>query len=214
MEELTATNDLSNKGNKQTNKTGLLLVGFTGAVAVGLSVISAPFVLPAFRKFCLPYIPATNEQVRNVLTALKNNSQKGSRLADLGSGDGRIVIAAARDGFKSHGIELNSFLVLYSKISARLAGVSSHATFRRQDLWKANLHSYDNVVIFGVTQMMETLGGKMEKELKDGCLVAACRFPVPDWTPTRTIGEGIDTVWLYQMPQSLTPELNKDESVS
>lgn len=61
-----------------------------GGVALGLTVICAPFVSPALRKFCLPYIPATNEQVRNIFTALKNRPD--GTLVDLGSGDGRIVI--------------------------------------------------------------------------------------------------------------------------
>lgn len=181
------------------SRKGLILVGVTGSVAVGLSIVSAPFVLPAFRRFCLPYIPATCAQVRNVFTALER--RKGS-LIDLGSGDGRIVIAGAKKGFQATGIELNSLLVLYSMISARLAGVSHQCHFKKADLWKTNLGLYDNVVIFGVSQMMGTLGQKMEKELKMGSCVAACRFPVPEWYPVRTVGEGVDTVWLYQVPQS------------
>ncbi|KAJ8033551.1 Protein N-lysine methyltransferase FAM173B [Holothuria leucospilota] len=194
------------------SRKGLILVGVTGSVAVGLSIVSAPFVLPAFRRFCLPYIPATSAQVRNVFTALER--RKGS-LIDLGSGDGRIcsliafpsvlslqVIAGAKKGFQATGIELNSLLVLYSMISARLAGVSHQCHFKKADLWKTNLGLYDNVVIFGVAQMMGTLGQKMEKELKKGSCIAACRFPVPEWYPVRTVGEGVDTVWLYQVPQS------------
>lgn len=48
-----------------------------------------PFVSPALRKYCLPYIPATDTQIENVLKAL---SGKSGKLIDLGSGDGRIVI--------------------------------------------------------------------------------------------------------------------------
>lgn len=60
-----------------------------GGIAVGLTVVCAPFVSPALRKVCLPYVPATTQQIKNVFQALTN--QKGS-LIDLGSGDGRIVI--------------------------------------------------------------------------------------------------------------------------
>lgn len=62
---------------------------FLGGIAVGLSIICVPFVSPALRKYCLPYIPATNSQIENVFKAL--NGRKG-KLVDLGSGDGRIVI--------------------------------------------------------------------------------------------------------------------------
>lgn len=60
-----------------------------GGVALGLTVVCAPFISPALRKFCLPFIPATKTQIENILTALKGC--KG-RLLDIGSGDGRIVL--------------------------------------------------------------------------------------------------------------------------
>lgn len=59
-----------------------------GGLAAAISIVCIPFLSPAFRKICLPYVPATNQQVQNVLQALKGRS--GS-LIDLGSGDGRIV---------------------------------------------------------------------------------------------------------------------------
>lgn len=59
-----------------------------GGIATAISVVCFPFVSPAFRKICLPYVPATCQQVKNVIRAL--NGRSGS-LIDLGSGDGRIV---------------------------------------------------------------------------------------------------------------------------
>lgn len=61
-----------------------------GGAAIGLSVICAPFVAPAFRKYCLPYVPATNSQISNILQLLQKTSRE--KLLDIGSGDGRIVI--------------------------------------------------------------------------------------------------------------------------
>lgn len=97
MEEWKPPSDKLISADKQIKKTGLVLVGLTGVFAVGLTVVSAPFVLPAFRKFCLPYVPATNVQVRNVLSAL--GKKKGTSLVDLGSGDGRIVSRIFDPGF-------------------------------------------------------------------------------------------------------------------
>lgn len=71
-----------------------------------------------------------------------------------GSGDGRIVHLAAQNGYSAHGIELNPWLVMYSKFKSLTMGLSSNATFSRQDLWKTNFGQYDNVVIFGVEQMV------------------------------------------------------------
>ncbi|GFS96466.1 ATP synthase subunit C lysine N-methyltransferase, partial [Nephila pilipes] len=72
---------------KQKKTFGLIAVGAFGSVAVSLLVGSLPFVLPAFRQICLPYVPATDSQIQNVVKLLK--ARKGN-LIDLGSGDGRI----------------------------------------------------------------------------------------------------------------------------
>lgn len=148
----------------------------------------APFVSPAFRRVCLPYVPATTEQVKNIFTGLRERS--GS-LIDLGSGDGRIVsftvlehlfvimqfnffdfdsyelkndlcfmeflkvIEAAKRGFQGVGIELNPWLVWFSKLNALRLGVAPSASFQRKDIFKTSLKSYDNVVIFGVDSMVK-----------------------------------------------------------
>lgn len=66
---------------------------------MAITCISIPFVSPAFRKICLPYVPATPAQIRNVLSALHraDGVAKAPRnlLLDIGSGDGRIVIGKA-----------------------------------------------------------------------------------------------------------------------
>lgn len=174
------------------------MVGITGGAAVALSVIAAPFVTPALRKVCLPYVPATTEQVNNVLRALRGRS---GRLVDLGSGDGRIVVAAAQKAqLESVGVELNPWLVWYSRWKAWRSGVSSSTSFITHDLWKLNLLNYKNIVIFGVEEMMPQLERKLVQELSSDGLVVACRFPLPTWQPIASFGSGIDTVWLYQRP--------------
>jgi len=101
-------------------------------------------------------------------------------------------------GFKSTGVELNRWLVYYSRISAWRAGVRSNTNFLRHDLWKHDMSGYNNVVIFGVEQMMPELEAKLTRELGPGSMVVACRFRFPTWTPVQEIGSGVDTVWTYQ----------------
>jgi len=176
--------------------TGLIITGIFGGSAVLLSAICLPFVTPALRKICLPFVPATNSQVSNVFKAL--NGRTVSTFVDLGSGDGRIVFEASRRGYKATGIELNPWLVIYSKIQAIRLGLSSSASFHRKDIWKVSLRAYDTVVIFGVDVMMEQLENKCKKELNSNAVIIACRYPFPNLQPEKTIGEGIDTVWLYR----------------
>lgn len=80
---------------KSGSSLGKILIGACGFAAVGISIVCFPFVSPAFRKFTLPFIPATDNQLRNILSVLPKNSVN-KRLLDIGSGDGRIVIAAAK----------------------------------------------------------------------------------------------------------------------
>ena len=192
-----------NPGGKPISKTGLILAGITGGAALTLSAICLPFVTPALRRYCLPYVPATNQQVENVLKALSKSNKhhpNTQKLVDIGSGDGRIVIASAKAGYQAHGIELNMWLVLYSRWRTLFSqGLKGKATFAKQDLWKSNLSKFQKVVIFGVEEMMPDLEKKLTKELLHESEVLACRFPFPNWIPDQVIGEGIDSVWLYKI---------------
>uniref|UniRef100_A0AAG5CRR8 Methyltransferase domain-containing protein n=1 Tax=Anopheles atroparvus TaxID=41427 RepID=A0AAG5CRR8_ANOAO len=184
---------------KSTSLSGKILIGLTGGVAVGLSIVCYPFVAPALRRHCLPYVPATPNQIRNVLSFVKPASG-GSRLLDIGSGDGRIVIAAARahGALKADGVELNPWLVYYSRLAAIRHGVLAKTSFYRKDLWKFSLAPYDHIVIFGVEQMMEDLEKKIQREASPGTTVIACRFPFPSMKVENRIDEGVDSVWVYR----------------
>ncbi|GFR90257.1 protein FAM173B [Elysia marginata] len=184
----------------QLSQRGLVMLGVSGAVFTGITALLVPFVSPGLRRIALPYIPASAAQVQNVFSVLKNRS--GS-LLDIGSGDGRITMAAARRGFQGYGVELNLWLVLYSRWKAWTNGLSGQAKFHKKDLWKMELSTYKNVVVFGVESMMPPLETKLSQELKPNTHVVACRFPLPSWSPVTTLGEGVDTVWLYAIPDSL-----------
>ncbi|VVC32522.1 S-adenosyl-L-methionine-dependent methyltransferase [Cinara cedri] len=153
------------ESTKKRNFKGLFLVGLTGGASIALSIVCYPFVSPALRKVCLPYVPATNMQIQNVLSVIKGRKGK---LVDLGSGDGRIVMNTAKAGFESVGVELNFWLVLYSRLVAIKSSVQPSPKFVRTDLWKYHLKPFSNVVIFGVEEMMLDLENKFLTELSDG----------------------------------------------
>ncbi|XP_030607149.1 ATP synthase subunit C lysine N-methyltransferase isoform X1 [Archocentrus centrarchus] len=182
------------RGRRSRSRLGLVVTGVLGGSLVALYAVATPFVAPALRKVCLPFVPATATQVENVLRVLRARS---GTLVDIGSGDGRIVIAAAKHGFRASGFELNPWLVWYSCYRAWREGVHRSTSFHISDLWKVSFAQYSNVVIFGVPQMMEQLELKLASELPSTAKVVACRFPFPTWVPESTAGEGIDTVWVY-----------------
>lgn len=76
---------------KTKSKLGKVVLGITGAAAVGIVLVTTPFVTPALRKICLPYVPATEKQIANILRIGQASKHNGSTLVDLGSGDGRVV---------------------------------------------------------------------------------------------------------------------------
>lgn len=178
---------------------GLWITGGVGGTLVALYAVVTPFVTPALRRVCLPFVPATSAQIENVLKMLQG--RRGS-VVDIGSGDGRIVIAAAKRGFEAVGYELNPWLVWYSRYRAWRDGVHHKAKFYISDLWKVSFSRYTNVVVFGVPQMMPELEKKLREELECNARIIACRFPFPCWIPDHTTGEGIDTVWAYDLKHS------------
>ncbi|XP_069762523.1 ATP synthase subunit C lysine N-methyltransferase-like [Narcine bancroftii] len=157
---------------------GLVLVGAAGGAVLVLYAGTAPFVAPALRRICLPFVPATPAQVENVLQLL--SGRRGS-LVDIGSGDGRIVIGAARfkgikQGFRAVGDELNPWLVWFSRYRAWQQGVHHYTRFYISDFWK----------------MMVSLKKKLRNELKENASIVACHFPFPSWIAVRESGKGID----------------------
>ncbi|OBS64401.1 hypothetical protein A6R68_07063, partial [Neotoma lepida] len=116
----------------KTSNWGFLFTGIIGGALVTVYAVATPFITPALRKVCLPFVPATSKQIENVVKMLQH--RRGS-LVDIGSGDGRIVIAAAKEGFPAVGYELNPWLVWYSRYRAWREGVHGSAKFYISDLW-------------------------------------------------------------------------------
>lgn len=81
-----AEGDTRGRGIK--SRAGLIATCALGGSLVALYAVAGPFIAPALRKICLPFVPATTTQVKNVLSALRSRS---GTLVDIGSGDGRIV---------------------------------------------------------------------------------------------------------------------------
>ncbi|XP_069586509.1 ATP synthase subunit C lysine N-methyltransferase isoform X2 [Ranitomeya imitator] len=185
-----------NIGTEKKKRWGLVATGVVGGTLVALYAVATPFVSPALRKICLPFVPATELQMENVFKMLMFRS---GTFVDIGSGDGRIVIAAAKKGFQAVGYELNPWLVWYSRYNAWKEGVHQNTKFHISDLWKVTFSQYTNVVIFGVPHMMPLLENKLQVELSLSSRVVACRFPFPNWIPDHISGHGIDTVWVYDM---------------
>jgi SAM-dependent methyltransferase len=120
---------------------------------------------------------------------------------DLGSGDGRIPIAAAREhGARSVGIEFDSHLVALARCKASEAGVADRVVFRQEDLFGADLREATVVTLFLFPQVNRQLKGKLLAELKPGTRIVSYRFDLGDWAPDHVQHSGGQTILLWTVP--------------
>jgi hypothetical protein len=120
---------------------------------------------------------------------------------DLGAGDGRIPIAAARaHGARGVGIELDGRLVDRARCNAREAGLDHLVEFRQEDLFGADLREATVVTLFLFPEMNRRLMPKLRSELRPGTRIVSHRFELGDWRPERTIEAGGHPLLLWTVP--------------
>lgn len=106
---------------------------------------------------------------------------------DLGSGDGRLVIAAARDfGARGVGVELDAKLVQDSRESALKGGVADRARFLWQDIFETDVRTATVVVLYLSPDLNLRLRPKLLRELRPGTRIVSHDFDMGDWRPDRT----------------------------
>jgi SAM-dependent methyltransferase len=127
------------------------------------------------------WVPTPDEVVQRMLDMAE--LRPGERVVDLGSGDGKIAIAAARRGARARGIEYNPDMVALSKRNARAAGVQ--VDFEQGDIFKADFRDADVVTLY----LLPTLNERLRPillEMKPGTRVTSHQFRMGDWQPDRT----------------------------
>ncbi|MQA28778.1 MAG: methyltransferase domain-containing protein [Luteitalea sp.] len=120
---------------------------------------------------------------------------------DLGSGDGRIVIAAASTyGARGVGIELDPKLVAEATRNAQLSGVAERVTFKEGDIFEADISEATVVTLFLLSTINDRLWPKLMSELKQGTRVVSYRFPIRDWEPDKEIIVDNQEVFFWTVP--------------
>jgi len=105
---------------------------------------------------------------------------------DLGCGDGRIVIAAARRGARGVCVDIDPKRIRQSRANAKKAGVAERIRFREEDLLKSDLSDATVVMLFLSPELANALRPKLEK-LKPGSRIVAHWYPVGDWKPDQVV---------------------------
>ncbi len=127
------------------------------------------------------YDPSSPDQTRIIVEVA--SVRPGEKIADLGSGDGRVVIAFAERGAEAHGFEINPFLVRISRINIRRAGLSGKAFIHWGSFWRADLSGYDAITVFQVGFVMGRLELKLRKELSPRARIISHHWHFPTLVP-------------------------------
>lgn len=131
----------------------------------------------------VPYVPTTEPAVDAMLKLA--NVTKNDVLYDLGCGDGRIVIAAAKLGARGVGIDIDPVRIQEATENARKAGVEDRVKFIRQDLFQADIHEATVVSLFLLSSVNLRLRPKLLADLKPGTRVVSNTFDMGDWKPDK-----------------------------
>jgi SAM-dependent methyltransferase len=152
----------------------------------------------------VPYFPSTDEAVLGMLKLA--GTGPNDVVYDLGCGDGRIVIAAAKEfGARGVGVEIDPAPLRMAVYQARRAGVEDRVRFVRGDLFEAEIGDATVVTLFLFESLNRRLLPKLKKDLKPGTRIVAHRYGFgDDWPPEKTVQVGASTLYLWTVPDART----------
>jgi SAM-dependent methyltransferase len=149
----------------------------------------------------VPYFPSTDEAVLGMLRLA--GTGPGDVVYDLGCGDGRIVIVAAKQfGARGVGVEIDPAPLRMAVYNAKRAGVEDRVRFVRGDLFDADISEATVVTLFLFESLNRRLLPKLRKELKPGTRIVAHRYGFgKDWPPEKTVQAGASVLYLWTVPE-------------
>lgn len=134
----------------------------------------------------IPFVPTPIEVVDKMLELAE--VKKGDVVYDLGSGDGRIVIRAAKKyGARAVGIEMDPLLLAKARKDAKAAGVSRLVEFRAEDAMKVDLSKATVITLYMLPWFNEAMKPSFKKYLKPGARIVAHDFGIEGWQPDKTV---------------------------
>jgi SAM-dependent methyltransferase len=152
------------------------------------------------RKLDVWYVPTPNEIVNRMLDVA--NVSPLDVVYDLGCGDGRIVIAAAKKyGTRGVGVDLDPARIREAQANAKKAGVENLVTFKVADLFKTDLTEATVVTLYLLPELNRRLKPKLFAELKPGARVVSHDWDMGrDWPPDEEIKLGTSGIYMWKMP--------------
>jgi ribosomal protein L11 methylase PrmA len=150
------------------------------------------------------FVPTPQEVVEDMLRLA--NVKKGDVLYDLGSGDGRIPITAARlYGVRGVGIDIDPERIREAQDNARKNGVESLVQFRQEDLFKSDFREATVVTLYLLPDLNLKLRPRLLADLKPGTRIVSHQFDMGDWKPVKKLESNGRTVYFWVVPERKKP---------
>ncbi len=163
----------------------MILAVYIFSLVIVLLAVSVVFITLLPLLHGAPYVPSASYRVENMIKI--SGVKKGDKVAELGSGNGKVLIAFAKLGAKVDGYEINPFLVLKSRKKIGKEGLSNLAHVYWKSMWRVNYSKYDLLTIYGITYIMKDMEKKLQRELKSGTKVVSNYFTFPTWKPRKNL---------------------------
>lgn len=165
-----------------------------GLLCASLALAQAPQAAP--RDPDVPFVPTPQEVVVAMLKLA--NVKPSDVVYDLGCGDGRIVITAAKDfGARAVGVDIDPVRIKEARHKAQQAGVAGRVTFREGDLFTADIHDATVVTLYLLPDINLQLRPKLQKELRPGTRIVSHSFDMDDWKPEKKQDIGGRMIYLW-----------------
>ncbi len=138
-----------------------------------------------------------------VIEAMLNAAKVGPNdvVYDLGCGDGRIVVAAAKRGARAVGIDIDPERIKEANANAAKHGVTGKVQFRQEDLFEADIREATVVTLYLLPSLNVKLRPRLMEQLKPGTRIVSHDFDMGDWAPEETIAVDGKTVYLWTIPK-------------
>ena len=176
----------------------LSAVGTLGTLS-SASLAGAAFDVRAQRTPDVIFVP-TDFQVVIAMLKLAEVTSK-DMVYDLGCGDGRFVVTAARQfGARGVGIDIDPERIQEARELAARTGADDRVRFIEGDLFEADISAATVVTLYLLTQLNLKLRPKLMKELKPGTRIVSHAFAMGDWTPEKTEQVGASSIYLWRVP--------------
>jgi len=158
---------------------------------------AAPSIPPAPPKLDVPYVPTPQDVVDRMLAVAKVG--KNDVVYDLGCGDGRIVVTAARQfGARGVGIDINPERIAEARANAKKAGVSQRVDLRVANLFETDLSPASVVTLYLLPNINVKLRPQLWKQLRVGSRVVSHAFDMGgEWPPEQTVDASGRTIYMW-----------------